>query len=200
MDLWGTLIEANPKFKERKTDLFEYYSIQDGENKMNQIKKDFNSIIEYTGWQPDDEIILKMMAGRFEKNINICEKFLNAYQKLAEIYKPLLIDNAKWFIDVTKNEYELHLVSNTMFLKGSTLNNILSDLGIRDDFKTASFSDQMGISKPNIQIHRMEFDYFIGDNPITDGVYSERLGSKFIQVHSNNKTLKDAYNIIIENR
>lgn len=200
IDLWGTLIEANPKFKERKQDLFEQYLIEEGEQKMNQIKKELNAIIESTGWQPNEELILEMFSNRFGKDLKTCENFFKKYQMLAKIYKPLLINDAKWFIENLKNNYELHLVSNTMFLKGSTLTEIIEDLDIHFGFKTWSFSNQMGVSKPNVNIHRVILDYFVGDNPATDGVYSERLGSKFIQVHSNNNTLRDAYNIIIENR
>ena len=196
IDLWGTLIKANPKFKERKQDLFEKYNIINGQEVMDDIKNDLNKIIEYSGWHPKDELIIILLSSRLSKERNIIENFINDYQKLSELYSPVLIQDVEWFLNSLKNNYELHIVSNTMFIKGKSLATILDNLGILKLFKTASFSDQMGYSKPNYRIHPREFDYFIGDNPITDGVYATKTKAKFIQIHTNNKTFKDAYNII----
>ena len=196
IDLWGTLIKANPKFKERKQDLFEKYNIVNGQEVMNDIKSDLNKIIEYSGWQPEDELIITLLSSRLSKEKNTIENFIDDYQKLSELYSPVLIQDVEWFLNSLKNNYELHIVSNTMFIKGKSLAVILNNLGILDLFKTMSFSDQMGYSKPNHRINPISFDYFIGDNPITDGIYADKSESKFIQIHTNNKTLKDAYNII----
>lgn len=196
IDLWGTLIKANPKFKERKQDLFEKYHIINGQEVMDDIKSDLNKIIEYSGWQPEDELIITLLSSRLSKEKNTIENFIDDYQKLSELYSPVLIQDVEWFLNSLKNNYELHIVSNTMFIKGKSLAVILNNLGILDLFKTMSFSDQMGYSKPNHRINPISFDYFIGDNPITDGIYADKSESKFIQIHTNNKTLKDAYNII----
>ena len=58
-DLWGTLIQANPQFRERKKDLYQkYFGRTEGcEEAMQSIKKSLNDIIEHTGWQPSDKTI-----------------------------------------------------------------------------------------------------------------------------------------------
>lgn len=199
-DLWNTLIKPNPLFRERRLDLITKYIPGDPEEvskELDIIKRDLNRVIEYSGWQPPKEVILQMFTGRLNIDYGDAEEFMKDYQRLALIYSPILYDETTYeHLEKMSKVHELHLVSNTMYLTGKTLNEILTRIGIADFFKTRSFSDQMGDSKPSTKIHNLQFDYFIGDTEITDGEYANRLQSKFILINKNNQNLKDVYNII----
>jgi putative hydrolase of the HAD superfamily len=202
-DLWGTLLEANPLFKERKKDLFNkhfpYLPSVNFEGEMYSIKTDLNRIIEDSGWQPNDSIIHNMIATRFGTTIDKVYHFMLDYQKLAIIYAPLLIlPTTKQVLENLYKSNELHIVSNTMFIKGESLREHLNYLGIADYFSSMRFSDIEKNAKPDRKICNQKFDYFVGDNLHVDGTYAKNINAKFIQINSNDKTLYDAYNIIIK--
>lgn len=199
-DLWNTLIKPNPLFRERRLDLIKKYipgEPDEVSKELDIIKHDLNRVIEYSGWQPPKEVILQMFTGRLNIDYDDAEEFMKDYQRLALIYSPILYDETTYeHLEKMSKVHELHLVSNTMYLTGKTLNEILTRIGIVNFFKTRSFSDQMGDSKPSTKIYNLQFDYFVGDTEITDGEYANRLQSKFILINKNNQNLKDVYNII----
>lgn len=205
-DLWGTLIKSNPLFTERKQDLFKIYfphkSGDECEEIMRSIKHDLNQIIEDTGWQPEDKIINQLISTRMSSNYDKVSQFMEDYQRLAIIYHPTLIEENTDMLRILNETGRLYIVSNTMFLYHDTLMVILKKLGIHDFFSNMYFSDDIGYSKPNINICTThQFDFFIGDNPKTDGVYSKQLQSQFIEINgSTDKTLKHAFNIITQDR
>lgn len=208
-DLWETLIKPNPLFKERKKDLFDRYNLGSHdvcEFIMRQIKSDLNKIIEDTGWQPDMETICRLFATRFGKDLKDMYGFYQDYQILFQAYPPILIDphtsdllRQLEGLKKDKKLNELIIVSNTMFINGQSLRNVLyNSLGIGERFEYMFFSDVMKFSKPNTKIcQHQKFDFFIGDNPKTDGVFAQLNGAEFIQINTNNKNLKDVYDIII---
>ena len=199
-DLWGTLIKPNPLFRERRIDLIKKYMPGDPElvsKELDAIKHDLNRVIEYSGWQPTEETILNMFTGRLNISYEDAEEFMKDYQRLALIYSPSLYDETTFeYLEKLSKLYELYLVSNTMFLTGETLSEILNRMGVEKFFKSFSFSDQMGDAKPSIKIHRLQFDYFVGDSTVADEEYANRLKSKFILINKNNQNLEDVHDII----
>lgn len=202
-DLWGTLVEANPLFKERKQDLFKkhfpYSPSVNFEGEMLSIKTDLNNIINDSGWQPSDELIINLIATRFGTSGDKATRFLLDYQRLAIVYAPLLIlPTTKQILEnLAKKDYELHIISNTMFIKGDALREHLHFLGIGQLFKSMRFSDSVKYAKPDIRIFSSQkLDYFVGDNAHVDGTYAKKIGARFIQINTNDKTIEDAYDII----
>jgi len=119
---------------------------------------------------------------------------INEYQKLVLKFPPLIYsDETNTYIQKLAENNELVLSSNTLFITGETLKTILNDFGW--PFSNMLFSDVIGVSKPNKKMY-MNSSYHIGDNEITDGVGPDLIGTKYIIINSNNKTIKDAYNII----
>ena len=134
-DLWGTLIQANPQFCERKKDLFEkhfpYLPSVNFEGEMFSIKTDLNNIINDSGWQPTDELIINLLATRFETTPDKATRFLLDYQRLAIVYAPLLIspDTKQLLEKLSKGDaHELHIISNTMFNSLILYNKVLEAL------------------------------------------------------------------------
>lgn len=204
-DLWGTLIKANPEFKERKRDLFIRHfpttSINHCEEVMLGIKTELNNIIEDSGWQPPKEIIISLLATRLYQTKHSVENFLEDYQRLAIVYPPLFIsDLTDDILFEISCKHSLIIVSNTMFIEGRTLRTILNNTSIGDYFSEMRFSDIESLSKPNRRIlpSSDKLDYFIGDNLKTDGKFAETKKAEFIQINSTQKTLVDVHNIIIK--
>ena len=89
--------------------------------------------------------------------------------------------------------------SNTMFITGDTLKKCIAKTGMAKSIDDYRFSDEVGYSKPHGSMFANS-DFHIGDNPLTDYVGARKCGSQPIIINSNDKTLKDAYDIITEAR
>lgn len=204
-DLWGTLIQSSPLFKERKTDLYKKYYPEFSVEKCNETfentKKELNYVIEKTGWQPERSHIQYMINSNFGINLedNRIFHFLSDLQKLAKIYNPEFIhkDTQDLLYKLTCNT--LILVSNTMFLTGDTLVDILYTMGIRDYFAQFHFSDKVGKSKPSKMSVNRDISYHVGDNEQTDGLFAKAKNAKFIHI-TDKQDLEYAYNIITQGK
>lgn len=205
-DLWGTLMCANPEFRTRRVDLFKKYFSDEPVlevygDMMDTVKKQLNNIIEPTGWMPNQKLIRTFIAASLNTDEERVYKFMQDYQRLAILYPPTFIDpDTPKILSWLAKDHGLYIISNTMFIEGDTLTEILKQKGVDDYFKGYGFSDNMKISKPNPAIFTYDLDYMIGDNVQTDGGFARAKNIKFIQINSNDKTLKDAYDIITSNR
>jgi putative hydrolase of the HAD superfamily len=98
-------------------------------------------------------------------------------------YKPqLLYPNIQHlFKEITTQEKTINILSNTAFIKGSTLRKVISYYELSEYFKFQIYSDEVGISKPNPKIFQLIFDQInnfkqlqkkevlhIGDNIVAD--------------------------------
>lgn len=72
-------------------------------------------------------------------------------QTLFMTYPPTLYDDntVKMLKRLFDSNYTLNILSNTGFILGSTLDLVLTNLGIRKYFQFAIYSDQECIAKPN---------------------------------------------------
>lgn len=205
-DLWGTLIQANPEFRTRRVDLFQKYFPDEPvfeiySDIMDTVKKQLNNIIEPTGWMPNQKLIRSFIAASLNTNEDSVYRFMQDYQRLAILYPPSFIEpDTQKILSWLAKDHQLFVISNTMFIEGDTLQEILKQKDADDYFQALAFSDNMKISKPSPAIFTSNLDYIVGDNPQTDGGFAQAKNIKFIQINSNNKTLKDAYDIITSNR
>lgn len=205
-DLWGTLIRANPEFRTRRVDLFQkhfpdepVYEIYS--DAMDTVKKQLNNIIEPTGWMPNAKLIRTFIAASLNTDEDSVYRFMQDYQRLAILYPPTFIDpDTPKILNWLAKDHGLYIISNTMFIEGDTLTEILKQKGVDNCFKGYAFSDNQKISKPNPAIFSYDLDYMVGDNTQTDGGFALAKNTKFIHINSNDKTLKDAYDIITSNR
>ena len=215
-DLWLTLIKSNPFFKQKRNELFHQLltdekvktyelSEYDVDNIVREVDVLSNKKSEVTGVHVDSlhmiYDILKRVVVIDDIPLEFIESFDMKIQELFLQYPPTLYDeNTK---DVLKRLHEdgcvLNILSNTGFIKGETLGEVLYMLGIRDYFEFTIYSDEVGISKPNVYIFQMVksasvvnvYDILhVGDNPIADGG-SSKVGIPYFQINSNNKTIED---------
>jgi len=208
IDCWGTLIKASPTFKEKKVELVKKYfpSLFNRDEHIikcfSDTKKTFNDIIENSGGcQPNINYIFNYLFVKLNgcyDNFNFITKFICEYQDLTMLDGPhLYSEETLPYLEKLSKEADLVFCSNTMLIDGNSLLNCLSRLGVTKFFKGGAFSDQIGIAKPHTSIYGNS-NYHIGDNILTDGFGAKSAGSTPIIINSNEKTIKDAYNFIIQ--
>jgi putative hydrolase of the HAD superfamily len=100
----------------------------------------------------------------------------------------------------------ISLLSNTAFIKGCTLRKVLRELGLQQYFDFEIYSDEVGMSKPNIKIFELMLKnvqslrnetlapgeiLHIGDNEIADIAAATKMGIAAYQVNSNHQLITD---------
>lgn len=208
IDLWGTLIKSSPSFSKAKVELAKKHFGGNPEiisQAYAETKKDFNTIIESTGWQPDQNLMFshlvsKATNGSFRHIFDI-EKFINAYQELAMIHHPVIYsDETIEYLEKMSKYFQLILSSNTLLIDGGTLREILQEkIPIAKYFEYLNFSSHTKEAKPSKGMYSNS-KFHIGDNLRTDYCGAIVAGSIPYIINSNNKTIKDAYNFLIQNR
>lgn len=207
VDCWGTIIKGSPTFTEKKIELVKNHfpSLAHGFilHCFSETKNTFNDIIENSGgFQPETEVIFRYLLSKLNGEylnfgfIKLAD-FINEYQHLAIMYPPIIYsDDTDDYLAKLSQHAKLILSSNTMLIKGSTLDKILYSIGIGKYFSFTGYSDMLGFAKPDKQMY-VGSKWHIGDNPLTDGIGATLGGSKPIIINSTNLTIKDAYHIII---
>lgn len=192
-DLWMTIIRSNPEFKPKRNVLLKNYfdvkkPIEDVANAVRYYDVLFNTISEKTGNHIEREEVFYLILNNLDVNINdISSKDLAEFFKQADQlflnYLPQLIwkDVESTLLQIKEANKTANILSNTAFIHGNSLRIVLKELGLYDYFSFMIFSDEVGVSKPNIKI----FEYLysetlklkkveknkilhIGDNPIAD--------------------------------
>ncbi len=207
IDCWGTLIKGSSTFHQIKLDLVREFF---GDIPEHHIKRSFritkelmNDFIEKTGGcQPTQKQIFTYLATTLKKeydNFDFIEEFIKEYNKLAVKYSPELycFETLGWLKRIREVSDEVAISSNTMFVSGDSLQEILIELDVADYITQFNFSDQMGLAKPHKAMYYGS-DYHIGDNPLTDGIGAAIAKSKPFIINSNYKSLNDAYNYILQ--
>ena len=192
-DLWLTLIKSNPEFKIKRNQLFkDFFEINQSIDKVSQTIRYYdvlcNSINEKTGLNFDTFEIYYLILSALNVNINDIDKpRLNEFYSETELlfmnYKPILIDEntSQLFADIESQEKSINLLSNTAFIKGTTLRKLLQYYNLESYFSFQIYSDETGFSKPNPKMFQLVFDQIngymeiqkneilhIGDNLIAD--------------------------------
>lgn len=206
IDLWGTLIKSSPSFVDAKVALTKQYFPGETEFILkcySETKKQLNDLIEHTGFQPSAELMFTLLFSKLSGNYSKTDflyAFAQEYQHLAIKLTPQLYsEETLEYVTKLSKLGNLYLSSNTMLIKGRTLETILQKLGLASKFSQFYFSDQVGHSKPHKAMYGYS-NWHIGDNTLTDDIGAFCVGSKPIIINSNSKTIKDAYNIIAQVR
>jgi len=192
-DLWLTLIQSNPAYKQKRNRLMiDYFGIDkdpvlvdDAYNKFDNL---FNGINEITGGNLDPYelwlIFLHQLDIDIKKiSIQYLQAFIDETEKLFFDYHPTLLDDStpQLFERLVNKGHTLSLLCNTAFTKSPFLKKLLAHLGIDKYLSFQLYSDEMGYSKPNIKVYEQLFNevsklktvtkenlLHIGDNPIAD--------------------------------
>jgi putative hydrolase of the HAD superfamily len=213
-DLWLTLIKSNPVFKKERALYFynkynpENKSIDFIENVFRSVDLMCNAINEKTGGNIDSEEMYLMVIYQLNYPLAIvnCKDIQNEMEALFFNYPPVLYDQniINTLIELKSNsKNSLNILSNTAFIKGSTLRKLLNTIGISQYFDFQIYSDEVGVSKPNTEIFKILIDTIrkknslvslsqivhIGDNVIADIMGAKSMGIEAFQVNSNNNNV-----------
>jgi len=161
LDLWNTLLISNPNFSIERV---KYFS----NNFLRNIKKDLISKeIEDIGIESD---LINMSEGISIPSEKMYSKLLSKHNiildegQLKKIYSDLeliFLKNLpsvmykkdvlkKCFENLLSKDYSLNISSNTAYIKGKTLINVLEKFELKQYFKFFIFSDEINYSKPSI--------------------------------------------------
>ena len=170
-DLWLTLIKSNPLFKPARIEyFFENYNFS--KKTKDEIKKIFrkvdlmcNLINEKVGKNVDAmEMYLMVLYLLDEKDHGIDEiEMAELYQQMEELVlknTPILLNQniRPTLIKIREQGATTSILSNTGFIKGTTLRKVLTKLKLLDLFDFVIFSDEIDMSKPNNQIYELLYD------------------------------------------
>lgn len=191
-DLWLTLIKSHPEFKAKRVELFSsFFEVNKPIDEVAKVVKYYdnlcNSINEVIGGNVDTfEIYLLILS-----SLNVDLKTLNKdilnefYQKSEDLfleYKPVVIfENLHQFFDEIKDQDKtINILSNTGFIKGTTMRKFLISENLDQYIDFHIYSDEINCSKPNplifqevknnLKNQNLPLDQIlhIGDNPIAD--------------------------------
>ncbi|MGO4709042.1 HAD family hydrolase [Chryseobacterium sp. 2TAF14] len=191
-DLWLTLIKSHPEFKTKRVELFS--SFFDVNKPIDEVAKTVkyyddlcNNINEVIGGNVDTFEIYLLILNSLNVDIKQLtqENFNEFYQKSEDLfleYKPVVIfDELHNFFDEIKNQGKtINILSNTGFIKGTTMRKFLMNENLDQYIDFHIYSDEIKCSKPNPLVFQevknqiknqelqMEQILHIGDNPIAD--------------------------------
>lgn len=209
LDFWGTLVRANPAFAARKiTLLHEHFhtGLDPGQIVATQrlVKQHYDTLVEAWGIQPTQATLFADWLYRLglspEKYaFSQLVRFMDHYQAAACHLPAVPYDEyTTESVRLLAQSFRLILISNTLFVAGTTIRAWLRVMGWTPYFDQVIFSDEVGLSKPNPRIFSLAhhpIDIHIGDNPRTDAFGARQAGLAFIGVNgSYHYTLTDAYN------
>lgn len=191
-DLWLTLIKSHPEFKSKRVELFSsFFNVDKPIEEVAKTVKYYdylcNTINEITGGNIDTFEIYLMILGALNVDIKSLnrEKLNEFYNKSEELfleYRPVVIfENIHDFFEDIKNQGKtINILSNTGFIKGTTMRKFLIHENLDQYIDFHIYSDEMNCSKPNPLIFQevkknikdqnlpMNRILHIGDNPVAD--------------------------------
>lgn len=192
-DLWMTLIRTNPEFKRKRAEIFrDYFSIAAPLEAVEQSIRKFDVLVnrmnELIGKNVDTfelyALILNdlgvpvadMSAGKFEG-------FYAESEQLFREYKPVpILEKLPFKLEDLKREgITMNILSNTGFIRGRNLRELLEGYGLGSYFAFQVYSDEVSLSKPNPLIFDKVYEEIsktatlakdqvlhVGDNPEAD--------------------------------
>ena len=217
-DMWETLIKGNPEYKTmRMREIHKFVlshgSVIVGEGDITSAFSNANSFADLmnlsTGESVSNEILYRMVLLELMPKKQFLElKPLDINVLIAKLdqlflqYPPSMYseDTIPVLKELHVRGNHLTILSNTSFVKGRVLNQVLEMNGVLELFTKTYYSDEHNMSKPNpdfFGLMHMDSPYetddivHIGDNPIADGEGASNYGIKSLIINSNSKTIKD---------
>jgi len=192
-DLWLTLIKSHPEFKVKRNLLYkEYFKIGKPIEEVAAVIRKFdlltNSINEKVGRNFDTFEIFYLILDGLSVDINNygreqLQEFYDFNDEILMQYKPVLLhDNIpKLLKQIHEEGKTMNILSNTAFIKGSSLRKILASYGLDEYFAFQAYSDETGYSKPAPEMYQYAYDQIlktatiakhevlhVGDNRLSD--------------------------------
>ncbi|AWG26179.1 HAD family hydrolase [Flavobacterium kingsejongi] len=200
-DLWLTLIRSNPQFKIERNRLFrDFFKIEKSIEEVSTVIRKYdvltNYINERVGKNFDTLEIYFLILAALDVDLNAIEmkefdEFYALTESLLLTHKPLLLDEKfPQKLEALHNQGKsMNILSNTAFIKGSSLRKILQHYDMEAYFSFQIYSDEAGFSKPNNRIYQLAYDEIVkikamekkdiihvGDNRISDFDGAKKFG------------------------
>jgi len=217
-DLWLTLIRSNVLFKEKRARyFFEQYntnnkSLQEIKSIFNDIDMLCNTLNEKTGKSISAEEMYLMIIYHINGSTELFKELdlqllHNDMEHLILEYMPeIFCGQTLAVLDRLKSRrgVTLNILSNTAFIKGSTLKKVNVELGLSEYFDFEIYSDEVGMSKPNIEIYdhliknifrlrqnKIELNEIIhvGDNFHADILGAQNAGINSFQINTTQQSI-----------
>lgn len=195
-DLWNTLIKSNPNFAKARLDYLQTICSK-SRNEINNIlfdvKGEFDQLTMIHGIHYDSRFLWKIIIKRLEistRSVIDIEEYCEGL--FLDHYPQLYSSNTKGILESLARKYELYLLSNTMLIKGETLEEVLKKHGIYELFESRVFSDRILASKPHpkafeslhIRTHLLASEIIhVGDNEVCDKRGAFEYGIQSYLVH-----------------
>lgn len=205
-DVWGTILQSNPQNNaNRAIYLKEHFQLDSPLSYIQKLIKDngksINEHQESTGIQVGRSEIFERLLRKFDLNLTSDNFQLvdSIFQQSFLDYPPELIDES--YIDsitALKSNYNLSILSNTVYVKGENIQKVLDRYLGADLFDFTLYSDQLGYSKPHENVYLTLITQsgvasseivHIGDSVLCDINGPETHGINTSQVHSNGRSL-----------
>lgn len=213
-DLWMTLIKSNPAFKKARAKFFYDHlnplgkTLEEVNTVFRQIDTMCNAINEKTGGNITSEEMYLMVVhglnahGNAFENIQLPWLYHEMEQLLLQSPPVVYDESTVPVLQQIKQRdgVTISLLSNTAFIKGSSLRKVLEMMGLAAYFDFQIYSDEVGASKPNkiifdamlrsiatvrngnIDVHTI---VHVGDNLIADIYGANAAGIKGILINAN---------------
>jgi len=138
--------------------------------------------------------ILGAVDGKLPARVppDVMTALIDAYARPILMVPPAVDDGARVALERLRGQgLTLAVVSNTMRTPGTTLRKLLERFGLLASFAHATFSDEVGVRKPDAEIFALTLRALrvepaaavhVGDDPILDVLGARRAGLRTIQV------------------
>jgi putative hydrolase of the HAD superfamily len=221
-DLWLTLIKSHPSFKQERNRFFfdnfnqKNKSLEEVTQIFRQVDLMCNAINEKTGNNLEaEEMYLMVISAMNDYTFAFHDIDLKAlYQQMEQLvfkHLPLIYCNntVHALTRLKQDNNTISLLSNTAFIKGSTLREVLKRLDIHDLFDFQLYSDEVGMSKPNQELFQLMIRtvassredvlnlkeiIHVGDNNRADIEGGSLAGISTLLINSNNNTILSLFN------
>lgn len=213
LDLFGTLIKSNPKYKEARVKVFKdnikfrygiemsyddcYDTIRLAEKMFDKAQE--TSLDQQTIYSSIDSILnmLLIADGKVNKNLIKVSHIETIYNELDEIwfkYPPELYEGCEEMLNnLAEAGVTFNILSNTSLVRGVIIDKWLQNFKFYKNILFSLYSDMMGICKPNDKVYEYVIErspenskiYHVGDNVFTDGACINS-GILFVYVNNSN--------------
>lgn len=219
-DMWNTLIRPNPQYKiERDKFMANYvrelgygiFPVDSINSTFIEVKKEFDMRSQLFGVAPNPLEMWAMIVFRLTGSVkNISQLTIVAlYSKIEAIFleNPPIIYNLETLTtleELKTRDKSLSILSNTFFIKGSTINKVLKKANIFNLFDHVCYSDEIGHVKPfpkafgylhSSYAHQKGEIVHIGDDKIADYHGAKEYGIGAMLINDGTNTIIDVLNL-----
>jgi len=219
-DLWMTLIRSNPAFKTERAKYFHQHfnrlhkTVEELQAIFREIDLMCNEMNEVCGGSISAEemylmVIYRINEGKYPlQEVDLPRLYVEMDHLFFEFMPSCYDEHTKSVLSQLASETDatMSLLSNTAFIKGSSLRKLLKMLDLAQYFSFQLYSDEVKMSKPNPALFALMFEQIVGiydksaitlidvlhvgDNPVADERGAISAGMQALLVNSNDKTLR----------